>query len=546
MGRKLIEGTNDFASWCIQNGKERLVAEWDLEENSCLPNSRSFGSHYKAAWKCIECGHSWQAEIKSRTLLNAGCPKCGFVKVSIAQSRPKKLADVEYFCKENHLEWLLTEWDSENNQLRPNEVARSSSKRKVAWRCSKCGHRWERTPNGRIRVFEDGRISISECPVCIKEKQTSFPEQAIYYYVLQAFSDTINGDTAAVGMELDVYIPSLMTAIEYDGYAWHQDTKKDIRKNEWCKDYGIRLIRVREKGCPVLENDGLSAMIDIVPNNRNDLARVLSDLCNILGITADIDLNRDEPLIMALYQKQKFKNSIAYLYPELVKEFHPYKNGTLTAADINKSSGRKVWWLCSVCNHEWAAAVSSRTAGHGCPACSGRVLIPGKNDLETWCKATGNEHILSEWDYEANKQTPSETTKKSPFIASWICRKCGVRYSTRVYIRTSGCGCPVCSGKKVQHGINDFETWCLKNGKEGILAEWDLNNELLPSQVSHGSGKRILWVCAVCGHHWSATLDNRKKGKGCPRCGNEKRAQSNKLRGMARKKQGGEEKCESH
>ena len=536
MGKKLIEGVNDFASWCLRNGRESLLAEWDAENNSCTPNSKSFGSHYKAAWKCSECGHQWRAEIKSRTLLNAGCSKCGFAKVAIAQSQPKELGNVESFCKTHQLEWLLNEWDYEENELKPSEVSRSSSKHKISWKCTKCGHCWKLTPNARIKASSNGSVKVSECPMCLKEKQTSFPEQAIYYYVSKGFEDAVNGDTATVGMELDIFVPSLMTAIEYDGYAWHKDTEKDLRKNALCKQNGVKIIRVREIGCPTLNVDEYCTAISIQPNNRDDLSRVLLDICDALGFIADINLNRDEPLIMALYQKRKYENSIAYLYPELAKEFHPTLNGTLTAEDINKRSARKVWWKCSVCRHDWPAAVSSRTDGHGCPACSGRVLVQGKNDLETWCKQTGNEHILAEWDYEANSQSPKDTTKKSPYVAVWKCQKCGEPYTARVYNRANGYGCPVCSGKKVKRGHNDFKTWCIQNGKESILAEWDPANELTPEQVSHGSGKRVQWICSVCGHHWPATLDNRKKGKGCPECGKIKRAQSNRLRAMKMKK----------
>lgn len=536
MGKKLIEGVNDFASWCIQNGRETLLAEWDTENNSCTPNSKSFGSHYKAAWKCSKCGYKWQAITKSRSLLNAGCPKCGFAKMSIAQSQPTAFGDVESFCKTHQLEWLLNEWDDEeNNGLKPSEVARSSRKYKIAWKCSMCGYQWKLSPNARIRVFSDDQLRVSECPMCLKEKKTSFPEQAIYYYVTKGFADAVNGDITTIGMELDIFIPSLMMAIEYDGYAWHQDTGKDLRKNDLCKQNGVKIIRVREIGCPPLVDDNYCKVISIQANNREDLSMVLLDLCGILGFDADINLNRDEPLIVALYQKRKYENSFAYLYPEFAQEFHSTKNGTLTVENINKGSARKVWWKCSVCGHDWLAAVSSRADGHGCPACSGRVLVPGKNDLETWCKQTGNEHILAEWDYEVNPISPSETTKKNPYVASWKCRKCGESYRTRVYGRANGEGCPVCSGKKVKSGINDFKSWCIRNEKEAILTEWDPLNELTPNQVSHGSGKRIQWICSVCGHHWSATLDNRKKGKGCPECGMVKRIQSNKMRALKQK-----------
>lgn len=532
MGKKLIEGTNDFVSWCYKNNKEKLLEEWDCENNSCAPNSKSYGSHYKAAWKCSQCGHSWMAAIKSRTLLNAGCPQCGYEKLSIAQSRPKDLCDIESFCKANEVEWLLDEWDYEENTLEPKDVSRSSGKYKIIWKCRKCGYCWERTPNNRIKILPEGQVHISECPMCLKEKQTSFPEQAIYYYVTQCLSDATNGDKSTIGLELDIFIPSLNVGIEYDGYAWHQNIEKDARKNMLCNSKGIKLIRIRETGCPALEENDFCRILHIHPNNREDLSRTIFNLCAMLGFSVDVNLNRDEPLIMALYQKNKYENSLGYLYPELAKEFHSEKNGLLSVNDINKRSSRKVWWKCSKCNHVWVASVSTRTDGHGCPSCSGRVLVLGKNDLETWCKEMGKEIVLDEWDYERNSIKPCEITKKSPYTASWKCSVCGASYEAKVYSRTSGHGCPVCAGKKVQSGTNDFRTWCINNGKEDILKEWAADNELQPSQVSHGSGKRISWVCAVCGHKWTATLDNRKKGKGCPKCGSEKRALSNKMRAL--------------
>lgn len=438
--------------------------------------------------------------------------------------------DLESFCKNNQIEWLLSEWDSENNQLKPHEVSRSSSKHKIIWKCRKCNHSWKRSPNNRIKVFSDGKINITECPKCTKEKQTSFPEQAIYYYLLQCFSDTINGDTKTIGMELDIYIPSIKVAIEYDGYHWHNNVKKDIHKNELCKINNINIIRFRELGCPELIESDFCKIIPILPKNTEDLSQKITYLCNILGKNINVDLQNDEPLILALYQNEKYKNSLSYLYPNLTKEFHHTKNGSLSANNINKRTSKKVWWKCSVCNYEWLAAVSSRTSGSGCPACSGRVLIQGKNDLESWCKQTGNTHILDEWDYELNTKKPNEITKRTSYYAFWKCKKCGYSYNSRIANRTNGNACPICSGKKVQSGINDFKTWCILNNKDNILKEWDSQNTLLPSQVSHGSGKRILWICSVCNHHWSATLDNRKKGKGCPQCGNKKRALSNKLR----------------
>ena len=62
-------------------------------------------------------------------------------------------------------------------------------------------------------------------------------------------------------------------------------------------------------------------------------------------------------------------NDLATIRPELVKEWHPLKNLPLMPTKISKSSGKKVWWLCSKCGHEWPAAVNKRAAGRGCPNC---------------------------------------------------------------------------------------------------------------------------------------------------------------------------------
>ena len=50
-------------------------------------------------------------------------------------------------------------------------------------------------------------------------------------------------------MEVDIYIPSIKLAIEYDGIAWHKEDKRDreIRKYRICQNNGIRLLRLMEK-----------------------------------------------------------------------------------------------------------------------------------------------------------------------------------------------------------------------------------------------------------------------------------------------------------
>lgn len=59
--------------------------------------------------------------------------------------------------------------------------------------------------------------------------------------------------------------------------------------------------------------------------------------------------------------------SLEYVNPQLCLEWNYKKNGNLTPKDVTCSSGKKVWWKCSICGNEWMAYISNRNMGMGCP-----------------------------------------------------------------------------------------------------------------------------------------------------------------------------------
>ena len=53
--------------------------------------------------------------------------------------------------------------------------------------------------------------------------------------------------------------------------------------------------------------------------------------------------------------------NLGVLYPHLVKEFHPTKNGNLKPNEIYYRSTRKIWWKCpNGKDHEWKGEVRFR------------------------------------------------------------------------------------------------------------------------------------------------------------------------------------------
>lgn len=65
-----------------------------------------------------------------------------------------------------------------------------------------------------------------------------------------------------------------------------------------------------------------------------------------------------------------------YLYlkkPNLIKEWHPTKNGNLNPRNVTSEYNEKVWWICEN-GHEWEASIKKRVMGERCPVCLPKLL----------------------------------------------------------------------------------------------------------------------------------------------------------------------------
>ena len=101
--------------------------------------------------------------------------------------------------------------------------------------------------------------------------------------------------------------------------------------------------------------------------------------------------------------------SLAEINPELAMEWHPMKNGKLTAYDVSIGSKHKAWWKCDKADdHEWKAAIADRSNGQGCGICAGRHVVPST------CLAKLNPKLSKEWHPTKNGSlTPNDVTINS-------------------------------------------------------------------------------------------------------------------------------------
>ena len=219
----------------------------------------------------------------------------------------------------------------------------------------------------------------------------------------------------------------------------------------------------------------------------------------------------------------KSKKSLAETNPELAKEWHPTKNGSLTPNDVTHGKEVKVWWKCVEGeDHEWEALISNRSKGSGCAICSGYKVVKS-NSL-----ATLYPKIASEWHRIKNfNLTPFDVTSGSHRKVWWQCENGNDHvWEASVNNRVKGRGCPICSGKEV------VASNCLVSTHPKLAKEWHptRNGNLYPESVVSGSQRKVWWKCAKGDdHEWQANISNRSRGVGCPICSRKLAVRSNCL-----------------
>ena len=138
-----------------------------------------------------------------------------------------------------------------------------------------------------------------------------------------------------------------------------------------------------------------------------------------------------------------------------------------------------------------------------------------RESLMAYCLRTGKPHLLREWMYAKNEQTPDRVAFASRMKVWWQCGH-GHVWESRVDSRSQrGSGCPYCSNHTLLPGYND-----LASQNPELTAEWyqPLNGSLTPKQVLHSSHRKAWWQCTL-GHVWKTEILVRTVGgHGCPIC----------------------------
>ncbi len=424
--------------------------------------------------RCKECGHEWKSK-PNWLLAGHGCPKCGH-KLGGKKIRSN---DEEFRTKLLRI----------NPHITPLEEYSLSSKA-IKCKCQVCGNEWKATPNNLLRG--------NGCPKCNRIFQSSFPEQAVFYFVKKEFGDAINGFKYK-GSEIDIYIPSLRIGIEYDGRHWHNNQhseEKEKEKYSLLSNNGIVLLRVKEE--PIISTECFcDKLFHYTVENKgyNNLSRTIENLLLYLGKRKSVDVENELYSIQEQYFLFKQNHSLGLMYPIALEEWYQEKNGNITPYMVSTGSSTKYWWKCRRCGYIWKTSPSSRIKNNfGCSNCYG-------NAPKT------NEQFLAELKLINKNIEPQEEYKGADIKILCKCKICNHKWMVTPSKLLNNRGCPQCYANNRMRSQDDF------------LAEVEKVNPNIEVLSNYkGINKKIICKCRKCGYEYQTTPQQVLKGKKCRKC----------------------------
>lgn len=153
---------------------------------------------------------------------------------------------------------------------------------KYKFKCNKC--------NRILNVSVDNGY-IPSCKSC-NTNTISSGELELYEFIKSIYDGNIitNDRSILMGKEIDIYLPDIKLAIEYNGIYWHSDLRGNknkyyhLNKTESCSEVDVKLIHVFEHEW-LYKKDIIKSMISSMVGNND---RIYARKCTINDIGVDI------------------------------------------------------------------------------------------------------------------------------------------------------------------------------------------------------------------------------------------------------------------
>lgn len=423
--------------------------------------------------KCKKCGYVWETTPK-RVSRGAGCAKCA-----------------------NNLNKGHAQFLEEMRSVNPNITIfgeYSNSNTKILCGCNICENRWNATPS---------RLLMGQgCPSCA-HTGTSYVEQFILKSFKFVTTEVRSRDKTQIGMELDIYVPELLCAIEPGAWDIHKKKlDRDREKAKLCKEKGIDLFIIyflckKEKELFVDDLNVYWYKEDLaLEKNSNSLIALVYDLFERLGIDKKFsDEEIKEIKNFAYIQSRRitpneFRNRVNKLNPN-IQVIGDYK-----------ATKYKVQCKCAMCGYEWMANPQNLLNGHGCLQCSGSKKKTTREFIDELKMINDKIQIIGKYE-SAHKKIDCR------------CDICGFVWSTAPHSLLKGQGCPKCATKSIADS--------LRSTKEELINRMAVfENDIEVIGEYKNAHTKIECRCKKCGCEFVKVPTSLLRGQGCPWCAGRK------------------------
>lgn len=420
----------------------------------------------KVVVRCRKCGREWEA-LGGSLLSGAGCAKCAGV------------------LQRTHDEYLA-ELNEVNPYIEPVDEYVSVNRR-MTFRCKKCGHTWKTGPAGPLNG--------TGCPAC-NGVTNSFFEYALLFALRDVLGEdeVISRDRDAIGLELDIYIPSMSLAFEPGSWFYHSKRgEMDVTKAVKCNMYGIKLVTIFTSYPKDMEPPAQCVTTDrsLGADDWDNAKRMISDVLTENGVDAsEVDWKA--------VRKKALKFAGRITTEQFVDEMQKVNPDVRVIGEYSGARSR-IEVECLKCRRHWEPIAGSLLRGHGCAVCARQEAA--KRDMKT----------QDEFVREVAAKVPDVEVLGT--YTGWDgrvqvrCKTCGREWTPAAGTLLAGHGCARCAGNQ------------RKSNEEFVEQLRAINPTIAPLDEYSKNNRKIRFRCMVCGNEWSTAAANVLSGRGCPECG---------------------------
>lgn len=401
-----------------------------IREGNCIPMKDD---------KCIIYPYTYTSDYRHlneviKNVLTFLCDKTDITNniiVNVNNVRNKIISELSSISFENNLAYrnrsISQEWDYRENYPLTPKMFLPNSVEKVHWVCKKCGYKWK----AQIK----SRCSGCGCPRCAKCCQYTTIE-----WIEKA--KEIHGNKYDYSKAIYINSKTKLTIICPIHGEFEQAPSEHLggKGCKYCAGQALHPINCLTEINPQLASewdyDKNTRLPSSVGKSHNEKFWWKCNFGKSHSYLAYVQQRlRGTACAVCAGRQVSYETSVAYLRPDLAKEWYHEKN-TKSPEEVSLGSEKpKIWWKCDNPDHKpYLASVYNRAHLHSrCPECSGNKKSHTTFEKEAFEKFP---HIDLLCEYQ-----------KSSVRIICKCQICNHEWSPFPYNFLKGKGCPNCSTK---------------------------------------------------------------------------------------------------